>query len=145
MCSRGNKLEPLQQYIFALTVQPRLGGRCLALRDFILISYGWIVSKLFSILAKASFMQNWYWNMSSVSFSSCFLYCASMMVFSGAFILFIIVCSDSNFLSYLLLFLDCHISYSIICVFVIVNFVIYLFVFGSFKVNRYLWWIGFMV
>ena len=84
-------------------------------------------------------MQNWYWNVSSVSFSSCFLYCASMMVFSGAFILFIIVCSGSNFLSYLLLFLDCHISYNIICVFVIVNFVIYLFVFGSFKVNRYLW------
>ena len=58
-----------------------------------------------------------------------------MMVFSCAFILFIIVCCDSNFLSYLLLFLDCHISYSIICVIVIVNFVIYLFVFGSVKVT----------
>ena len=37
----------------------------------------------------------------------------------------------------LLLFLDCHILYSIIYVIVIVNFVIYLFVFGSVKVNRY--------
>ena len=62
-----------------------------------------------------------------------------MMVFSFAFILFIIVCCGSNFSSYLLLFLDCHISYSITCVILIVNFVIYIFVFGSVKVNRYLW------
>ena len=61
-----------------------------------------------------------------------------MIVFSCAFILFIIVCCGSNFLSYLLLFPDCHISHSIICVIVIVNFVIYLFVFGSVKVSRYL-------
>ena len=67
------------------------------------------------------------------------------MVFSSAFIIFIIVCCGSNFLSYLLLFLDGHISYSIICVIVIVNFVKYLFVFRLVKVNRYLWWIGFVL
>ena len=77
--------------------------------------------------------------MSSVSFSLCFLYCASMMVFSCAFILFIIVCYSIIFLSHFLLFLDCHILYSIICVIAIVNFVIYLFVFGSVKVTRCLW------
>ena len=37
-----------------------------------------------------------------------------MMLFSCAFILFIIVCCGSNFLSYLWLFLDCHISIIII-------------------------------
>ena len=36
------------------------------------------------------------------------------MLFSCAFILFIIVCCGSNFLSYLWLFLDCHISIIII-------------------------------
>ena len=62
-----------------------------------------------------------------------------MMVFSCAFILFTIVCCGiSNFLSYLLLFVDCHICH-IICVIAIVNFVMYLFVFGSVKVNRYFW------
>ena len=50
-----------------------------------------------------------------------------MMVFDCAFILFIIVCCASNFLSYLLLFLDWHISDSIICIIVNVNFLVYLF------------------
>ena len=52
----------------------------------------------------------------------------NMMVFDCAFILFIIVCSGSIFLPYLLLFLDCHISNSIICIIVTVNFLVIYFV-----------------
>ena len=81
-----------------------------------LICYSGVINKLFSNLANSSLTQNWFWDMSSVSFSLCFLKCASMMVFSCAFILFIIVCYGSNFLSYLWLFLDCHISIVVILI-----------------------------
>ena len=57
------------------------------------------------------------------------------------FILFIIVCCGDTFLSYLLLFLDCHISNSIICIIVIANFLVYLFVFETFKVSKCCRWL----
>ena len=45
-----------------------------------LLCYSGVINKLFSNLANASSTQNWFWDMSSVSFSLCFLKCASMMV-----------------------------------------------------------------
>ena len=43
------------------------------IREIILICYSGVIDKLFSILANTSLIQNWFWNMSSVSLSLCFL------------------------------------------------------------------------
>ena len=53
-----------------------------------------------------------------------------------AFVLVVIVFCGSRFLSYLLLFLDCHISNSIICIIVSVSFLVSLFVFLTFSVSK---------
>ena len=49
-----------------------LDGWHRGIRDNILICYSGVINKLFSILANASLIQNWFWNMSSVPFSLCF-------------------------------------------------------------------------
>ena len=51
------------------------------------------------------------------------------MFCSCAYILLIIMCCGSRFLSYLLLFLDCHISNGIIRIIVSVSFLVSIFVF----------------
>ena len=73
LVSSGKGKEPPRWQLFALTVRLNLCDKELAKRDIILICYSGVNNKLFSNLANASLIQNWFWNMSSVSFSLCFL------------------------------------------------------------------------
>lgn len=58
------------------------------------------------------------------------------MLCSYAFILVIIVCYGNKVLPYLLLFLNTHISWSVIYIIVSINFVVCLFVFSTFNVSK---------
>ena len=60
------------------------------------------------------------------------------MFCSCAYILLIIMCCGSRFLSYLLLFLDCHISNGIIRIIISVSFLVSIFVFFTFSVRFFL-------
>ena len=64
----------------------------------------------------------------------CFLQRVCRMVCNCGFTLLIIACCGIRFSSYLLFFLDCHISNNIICVIISANFMVGLFLFLRFRV-----------
>lgn len=92
---------------------------------------------LFCSVAIALLVQNYSLNNETVLLTLCCLKFAQIIISLCSIILFIIVLVVRVVLSYLMmLFLDCQVSYMIICVVVKINFLVSLFVLVAFNVSN---------